>query len=244
MAEEIQEFVARLNREDVVSFADFQKICARLCSETIILAEDSQLEADLYDKALLVRSDLTAVLAMLGLSLVHSERLRYFRVYPPAATSPGATDRGDLHRSEASLYRRPLGPGVGVLLFVLRLIYVQGLLEGKVVREKFVATDLAEIHITLKNKTGRDPLPAHQRQSAFRELASLWRVIRYDAKEKLDEPTTVVLIHPIICDLISNDRAQGALDALRQERKDAAPDGGAGDVEQGDAVETTVMKRG
>lgn len=223
MAQEIQELVERLNREDVVGYNDFQRILSRLLSETIILAEDSQTEAELYDKALLVRTDLADVLGIFGLSLVHSERLRYFRVYPPGATSPGATERSDLGRSESSLYRRPLGPGVGVLLFVLRLIYAQGLLEGKVVKGSYVVADLSEINVTLKNKTGRDPLPAAHRQSAFRELANLWRVIKYDAKASFSEGTTQVLIHPIICDLISGDRAQAALEALRMEEPGESP---------------------
>lgn len=218
MAQEIQELVERLNREDVVGYNDFQRILSRLLSETIILAEDSQTEAELYDKALLVRTDLADVLGIFGLSLVHSEQLRYFRVYPPGATSPGATER-----AESSLYRRPLGPGVGVLLFVLRLIYAQGLLEGKVVKGSYVVADLSEINVTLKNKTGRDPLPAAHRQSAFRELANLWRVIKYDAKASFSEGTTQVLIHPIICDLISGDRAQAALEALRMEEPSESP---------------------
>ncbi len=235
MAKEIQALIERLNREDVVGFNDFQRILARLLSDTIILAEDSQAEAELYDKALLVRSDLAEVLALFGLTLAHSDRLRYFRIYPPGATSPEAPKRGDTERGESTLFRRPLGPGVGALLFVLRLIYAQGLLEGRVVKGAYVMTDLGQINITLKNTTGRDPLPAVQRQAAFRELANLWRVIRFDAKASLSEATTQILIHPIICDVISNERAQAALDALGAD--DSEEEKGGGSVQKTEHTE-------
>lgn len=210
---EFADFHERLERDDLVDAKTFGRICERLLSESIIVSGDSQTETELYDAAVHVQRDLAEYFAVCRLQLVHHENRRYFRLYPPQGASPTAPQDADLHREDSGMFRRSVGPGVGALLYCLRVLFTQGVVDGRI-QAGDVPTDLGQIHITLKNKLDRDPMPVSQRQAAFRELARFWRVVRYDASASLDDPATPILIRSIVCDVVSQERAQAMLDAL------------------------------
>src|SRR5882672_6001858 len=95
---EFTRVVSELEAQDRVKPQRFQEIVAQLLSESIIVAGDSQAETEMYEVAMLLQVELADWFAVAGLDLVHNNAHQYFRLYPPAATSPGARDRGGIHR--------------------------------------------------------------------------------------------------------------------------------------------------
>jgi hypothetical protein len=220
---EFTRVISQLESDDRVKPQRFQEIVARLLSESIIVAGDSQVESELYEIAVLLHPELADWFAVAGLSLVHNQAHRYFRLYPPAATSPGAKDSGGIHREGAGLFRRNVNANTAAYLIAFRILFEQGLLGQGRLQNGEVLTDMAEVNITLKNRLGREVAYSGQRKAALMELAREWRVIRYDPDVSSDGPAPIS-IRPLVSDILSFEAAEAFVSRIRASR--GAADGG------------------
>lgn len=205
---EFSEALIRLHSTERAGAKHFQDIVARLAHAGVIVAEDSQLEAQLYEAAAQLEDELSDLFALLGCTLFHNSKLAYFRLFPPAAKSPcvaqfSATKEGE--ESVVTSMRRRGNPNVSAALLALRAIYQQKLASGDLTSGRGeVATSVEDIYVTMKARLKRDPSPnGQERRAALRELESLWRVIRIPIDADPDDRQTRITIRPMIADLIS-----------------------------------------
>ncbi len=205
---EFSEALNRLHGAERAGARRFQDIIGRLAHAGVVVAEDSQLEMELYEAAAQIEDELSDFFALLGCTLFHNPKLAYFRLFPPSAKSPCvaqffATKDGE--ESMVTIMRRRGNPNVSAAVLALRAIYQQKLASGDLSSGRGeVATSVEDIYVTMKARLKRDPSPnGQERRAALRELESVWRVIRIPVDSDPDDRQTRITIRPIIADLIS-----------------------------------------
>src|SRR3990167_2859032 len=79
---------------------DFTELLIRLMDYGVICRDESQVEADLYDRYLRIEPLIEDYLSLLGVRIQHERRFCFVRLYPPGARVPGLQDEGsDPHNS-------------------------------------------------------------------------------------------------------------------------------------------------
>lgn len=218
---EFSEAISRLVRDEKPGVKLFSDIVGRLANTGTIVAQDSNLERELYEAAVQIEDEVSDFFSLLGCTLFHNQPLAYFRVFPPAAKSPCVAQSAGLGDDGAepasAVLRRRGNPHVSAVLIAVRAIYQQKIATGDLSSGRGeVSTSVEEIYVSLKARLKRDPaLGASERRAVLRELESLWRVIRIPIDSDPDDRQTRIVIRPMIADLI------GEAVALRAE-EDAA----------------------
>ncbi len=205
--------------------ADWQELLARLVDYGVICRDESQVEADLYDRFVRVESLVDEYLSLLGLRIFHDARCQYVRLIPPGARVPGVDDEQD-EPFNGGIRTRLTQAEVCVLL-ALRAEYDKALREGQVDENGYINLSLEALVLGLKNLLARN-LPENQqeRRQLFKRLRQL-RVIKFSSEADLFDADSWLKIHPMILHLVDSSVIQDMLSRLPGETGSA---GGQDDV--------------
>lgn len=212
------EFTTALNRVTVeetgfhVSRERFRQIVARIASEGGLYPDDVQSDVDLYEQAVLIETELEDYFSVMGAHLQHNGALRTMRLTPPNGMSPdtvGSSSSGEDQALGTNLLRRRVSAHVAAAALGLRLIYAQKLSTGDILGEGNVETTVEDLVVTMKSRLKREPAPTQQeRRAVIRELERVWHVLRIATEVDTDDPTTRLVIRPLIADIISETATQ------------------------------------
>ena len=165
-----------------LSMGAFSELIIRLLDYGVISRNESQIEANLYDRYLQCANIVEDYLSPLHLTLLHDPQFRFVRVFPPSSTVPGIADDDNAMDSPfQSGFRTKPSPNAIAVILILRVEYEKALREGKVDELGQVLLPFEELTITMKNLLKQSlPEALGERQAIFRQLRQL-RLINYSS---------------------------------------------------------------
>ncbi len=182
---------------------DWLELLARLLDYGVICRDESQVEADLYDRYIRLESMIDDYLSMLGLRLHHDSRFQYVRLIPPGARVPGLDDEQD-EPFNGGLRTKLSQLEVAVML-TLRAEYDKSLREGQVDEGGCVNLSLESLVLAMKNLLSRTlPESQSERRNLFKRLRQM-RVIRFSADADWYDADSWLKIRPMIVHLVGAD---------------------------------------
>jgi hypothetical protein len=201
-----------------LSLDEFSELLIRLLDYGIICRDESQIEANLYDRYLLCESLVEDYLSLIKIRLYHDRQFCFLRAYPPGAEVPGLPD-DDNSSANSSLRSRPSQQEIAVIL-ALRVEYEKALREGQVDDKGCVMLPFEGLVFAMKNLLKRSlPENISERKAIFKRLKQL-RLIQFNQDDDLDNEEYWFSIQPSIANFVS----QNALDELypREETEEEA----------------------
>lgn len=182
---------------------DFTELVIRLMDYGVICRDESQVEADLYDRYLRIDALVEDYLSLLGIRIQHERRFCFVRLYPPGARVPGLQDEGDAPFNNG--LRASLSQQEVAIILVLRAEYDKALREGNVDEQGTVLVSLESLGIALRNMLRRSlPEAKTERAALFRRLRQL-RLINYRQEEDVESDDTWIRIRPTLMSFVSDD---------------------------------------
>lgn len=187
---------------------DFTELLIRLMDYGVICRDESQVEADLYDRFLRIEPLIEDYLSLLGVRVQHERRFCFVRLYPPGARVPGLQDEGADPQSSGPFnngLRATLNQQEVAMILVLRAEYDKALREGNVDEQGAVLVSLESIGIALRNLLRRSlPENKTERTLLFRRLRQL-RLINYRQEEDVESDDTWIRIRPTLMSFVSDE---------------------------------------
>lgn len=187
---------------------EFTELVIRLMDYGVICRDESQVEADLYDRYLRIEPLIEDYLSLLGVRIQHERRFCFVRLYPPGARVPGLQDEGsDPHNSGPfnNGLRATLNQQEVAMILVLRAEYDKALREGNVDEQGAVLVSLESLGIALRNLLRRSlPENKTERTLLFRRLRQL-RLIHYRQDEDVESDDTWIRIRPTLMSFVSDE---------------------------------------
>ena len=182
---------------------EFSEVLIRLLDYGVISREESQIEAQLYDRYVQCETLIENYLSILCVRLFHDRQFTFVRAFPPGARVPGLGD--DDHGPFNHGFRAKLSQMDVALILVLRAEYEKSLREGQVDDQGCVMLSLEGLAIALKNILKRS-LPEGQveRKLVFRRLRQL-RLIQMNTDGDLDMEESWISIQPSITTFVGDD---------------------------------------
>jgi len=200
---ELREWVLERVAAEGFRESDWLELLARLLDYGVICRDESQVEADLYDRYVRIEQLVDDYLGMLGLRLHHDPRFQYVRLIPPGARVPGLDDEQD-EPFNGGLRTKLSQQEVAVML-TLRAEYDKSLREGQVDEAGCVNLSLESLVLAMKNLLSRNlPESLHERRQLFKRLRQL-RVIRFGSEADFYDADSWFKIRPMIVHLIGAD---------------------------------------
>lgn len=197
---ELREWLLERVKAENLRESDWLELLARLLDYGVICRDESQIEADLYDRYVRIESLVDDYLAMLGLRLHHDSRFQYVRLIPPGARVPGLDDEQD-EPFNGGLRTKLSQQEVAVML-TLRAEYDKSLREGQVDEAGCVNLSLESLVLAMKNLLSRNlPESQQERRQLFKRLRQL-RVIRFGSEADFYDADSWFKIRPMIVHLI------------------------------------------
>ncbi|MCP8898037.1 DUF4194 domain-containing protein [Gilvimarinus xylanilyticus] len=185
---------------------EFSELMIRLLDYGVLSREESQTEAQLYDRYLQCASLVEEYLAVIGVRIQHDRQFAFVRIFPPGAEVPGVAD-DDNSPFNTGFRVRPTQQEVAVIL-VLRAEYQKSLREGQVDEKGRAMLSLEGLAIAMNNLLKRNlPEGLVERKQLFRRLKQL-RLIQYHLEDDLDSDESWISIQPSITSFVSDDVLQ------------------------------------
>lgn len=182
---------------------DFVELMIRLMNYGVICRDESQIEADLYDRYVRIEPLVEDFLSLLGIRLQHERRFCFVRLYPPGARVPGLADEEDAPFNTG--LRATLPQADVAVILILRAEYDKALRDGNVDEQGAVLLSLEALSIGLRNLLRRTlPEGRTERMLLFRRLRQL-RLIHYRQEEDIDNDDSWIRIRPTIMSFVSDD---------------------------------------
>ena len=147
-----------------LSAEDFSELMIRLLDRGVLCRDESNREAELYDRYLQAAELVEDYLSVLRIRVLHEPRFNLVRVFPPGAEVPGLVDADD---SFGSGLRERLNQQEVALILVLRAEYDKALREGQVDEFGQVMLSLEALNLSSRNLLGRS-LPEQQSEQCQR----------------------------------------------------------------------------
>lgn len=189
--------------EKAIRPEDFSELMIRLLDYGIINRDESQVEANLYDRYLQCQDLVDDYLSIIGVRIEHDEQFCFVRLYPPGASAPNLQDAE--HSPFNQGFRHRPNQMEMALILVLRVEYEKSLREGLVDDKGCVLISMEEIAISLNNLLKRKlPEGLQERKQLFRNLRQL-RIIRFNSDSSSEEAENWISIQPGISSLVSHD---------------------------------------
>lgn len=187
---------------------DFTELLIRLMDYGVICRDESQVEADLYDRYLRIEPLIEDYLSLLGVRIQHERRFCFVRLYPPGARVPGLQDEGTDPAGSGPFnngLRATLNQQEVAMILVLRAEYDKALREGNVDEQGAVLVSLESLGIALRNLLRRSlPENKTERTLLFRRLRQL-RLINYRQEEDVESDDTWIRIRPTLMSFVSDE---------------------------------------
>ncbi len=189
-----------------LSLTDFRNVVQRILDRQVIYRQESNIEAEIYDRFYRIQDLVQEYLGIIGITVVVNERLNFVIAYPPGSDIPGVSSE---IREEGALQRRIKADEVG-LMITLRLLYEEKLREGEISDNGCVYVPLETVFTRFLSVTKKEmPASETDRRALFATLRRL-RII--EAKD-LENPQQWVGIREIILNFTLDGVAE-ALDRL------------------------------
>lgn len=188
-------------KKENISLAQFQRLLQRVLDLGVLSRDESQVEAELYDTYLRVKSLVDDFLGVMGIRILHDSRFQYLRLFPPGAKVPGLEDDD----GPAQGFRQRVGQQEVALILVLRNLHEQQLQEGKIDDMGCSTVSAEAISIAMKSLLKRSlPPNATDRKNLFRKVKQM-RLIKYQFDEDQDFDDFWLKIRPAITSVVSGE---------------------------------------
>jgi len=208
--------------ETPVTLPAFQRVVARLYATGVILREESEVEARLYDDAVRIEPLLHDYFGLLAFHLHHNPQFHYFRLYPPEQAEDG--DEREMPRLRAALKG-----DFAAYLLALRHLYMLGLDTGSVNEAGEVAASLPEIQQAMGLLLNTEvPVTRSRRVAVYMELRGQ-RLVRLPDGFGEEPEDLMLLIRPTILDFVQEQHVLAARAALGGLAAEGEPDEDAAD---------------
>lgn len=186
-----------------LSLDNWRELVQRLLDYGVLCRDDSQVEAELYDRFLRIHELLNDYLGLMGIRFQHDTNFRFVRILPPGARLPGMDDETD-EPFNAGLRSR-LNQHEVALVLVLRAEYDKALREGSIDEQGCATLSLEAIAMAMKSLLRRSlPENIGERRQAFKRLRQL-RLINFFAESDIDSSESWIKIRPLIINLVNNE---------------------------------------
>ncbi len=186
-----------------LSLDNWRELIQRLLDYGVLCRDDSQVEAELYDRFLRIHELVNEYLSLIGLRFQHDPHFRFVRILPPGARMPGMDDETD-EPLNAGLRNR-LNQHEVALILVLRAEYDKSLREGGIDEQGCATLSLEAIALAMKSLLKRSlPENLGERRQAFKRLRQM-RLVSYFGEADVDSNESWIKIRPLIINLVSNE---------------------------------------
>lgn len=186
-----------------LSRQDFIELMIRLMNYGVICRDESQVEADLYDRYVRIEPLVEDFLSLTGVRVQHERRFCFVRLYPPGASVPGLQDVDDSPFNNG--LRATLAQADVAVILALRAEYDKALREGNVDEQGAVLLSMEALSISLRNLLKRSlPEGRTDRMLLFRRLRQL-RLIHYRQEDDVESEDTWLRIRPTIMSFVTDD---------------------------------------
>lgn len=186
-----------------LSLDNWRELVQRLLDYGVLCRDDSQVEAELYDRFVRIHELVNDYLGLMGIRFQHDTHFRFVRILPPGARLPGMDDESD-EPFNAGLRNR-LNQHEVALVLVLRAEYDKALREGSIDEQGCATLSLEAIAMAMKSLLRRSlPENLGERRQAFKRLRQL-RLINFFAESDIDSTESWIKIRPMIINLVNNE---------------------------------------
>ncbi len=186
-----------------LSLDNWRELVQRLLDYGVLCRDDSQVEAELYDRFVRIPELINDYFSLMGIRFQHDSHFRFVRVLPPGARLPGMDDEAD--ESFNTGLRSRLNQHEVALVLVLRAEYDKALREGSIDEQGCATLSLEAIALAMKSLLRRSlPENIGERRQAFKRLRQL-RLINFFAEADIDSGESWIKIRPLIISLVSNE---------------------------------------
>jgi len=186
-----------------LSLDNWRELVQRLLDYGVLCRDDSQVEAELYDRFVRIQELVNDYLGLMGVRFQHDSHFRFVRILPPGARLPGMDDESD-EPFNAGLRSR-LNQHEVALVLVLRAEYDKALREGSIDEQGCATLSLEAIAMAMKSLLHRSlPENLGERRQAFKRLRQL-RLINFFAESDIDSTESWIKIRPLIINLVNNE---------------------------------------
>lgn len=186
-----------------LSLDNWRELIQRLLDYGVLCRDDSQVEAELYDRFVRIEALVNDFLSLIGLRFQHDSNFRFVRVLPPGARLPGMDDESD--ESFNAGLRNRLNQHEVALILVLRAEYDKALREGSIDEQGCATLSLEAIALAMKSLLRRSlPENIGERRAAFKRLRQL-RLVHFMAEADIDSGESWIKIRPLIINLVNNE---------------------------------------
>ena len=224
--DDLKEQLGRELKRLDLTVEDFQQVAVRLLEGGFLVAQDSKIEGELYQRALTMFPLLEDYFQVLGCRLHHEEPYRYIQLFPPGAEVPGRAVSADFEGLHPGM-RVQLSANETALLLVLRFLYDKAWAEGGQNEAGEIELQFEAIYTAIRSLLNREPPTAQQdRLALYRRLRQL-RVIKVELNdEDFDAPDKWLTVRPQLLTLVRHE----AVREILQESSEApeTPDTAAG----------------
>jgi len=186
-----------------LSLDNWRELVQRLLDYGVLCRDDSQVEAELYDRFVRIHELVNDYLGLMGVRFQHDSHFRFVRILPPGARLPGMDDETD-EPFNAGLRNR-LNQHEVALVLVLRAEYDKALREGSIDEQGCATLSREALAMAMKSLLRRS-LAENQseRQQAYKRLRQL-RLINFFGESDIDSSESWIKIRPLIINLVNNE---------------------------------------
>lgn len=199
-----------------LSLEQWRELIQRLLDYGVLCRDDSQVEADLYDRFVRIYELVDDYLGLMGVRFQHDTTFHFVRILPPGARLPGLDDESDEPFNGG--FRSRLGQHEIALILVLRAEYDKSLREGSIDEKGCATLSLEAIALAMKSLLHRNLSDnIQERRQAFKRLRQL-RLIHFFAETDLDSGESWIKIRPLIINLVSNEWLEQVRNSLAENK--------------------------
>jgi len=192
----------QLNKQNI-SIDEWRELIQRLLDYGVLCRDDSQVEAEIYDRFVRIHATVNDYLSLMGVRFQHDTTFHFVRILPPGARLPGIEDETDEPFNGG--YRSRLNQHEIALILVLRSEYDKALREGRIDEKGSATLSLEAIALSMKSLLHRNLSEnLSERRHAFKRLRQL-RLIHFFAEADVDSSESWIKIRPLILNLVSNE---------------------------------------
>lgn len=186
-----------------LSLRDWRELIQRLLDYGVLCRDDSQVEAELYDRFERIEPLVDDYLSLMGVRLQHDNRFQFVRVIPPGARVPGLEDESDEPFNGG--FRTRLNQAEIALVLILRAEYDKAVREGLIDEQGCATLSMEAVALASKNLLQRSlPENMAERRQLFRRLRQL-RLIHFAQESDLEQGDSWLRVRPLIVNLVNNE---------------------------------------
>lgn len=203
MSDQLSSLLQEQLEKHNLTLDNWRELVQRLLDYGVLCRDDSQVEAELYDRFVRIHELVNDYLGLMGVRFQHDSHFRFVRILPPGARLPGMDDESD-EPFNAGLRSR-LNQHEVALVLVLRAEYDKALREGSIDEQGCATLSLEAIAMAMKSLLRRSlPENLGERRQAFKRLRQL-RLINFFAESDIDSGESWIKIRPLIINLVNNE---------------------------------------